>query len=203
MGGGDAKQSEQHNDAVRMTMLRVIKQNERWSKASDMSEGNDSTRNTSLGVGAISGSYNMSADSSVDSEYDSMAKEPSGDAGLRMQLMNLSLPSKRVSLWAERGRAFRQFSLLGINPSSFEESDIEDVGSRFLDPFSTKKISLLDEFPTLKSQSVIDSEALAAFCFPNGLSIRLIPKCAAEGARRLGWLGEDADHYQLQGVSAL
>jgi hypothetical protein len=132
-----------------------------------------------------------------------MAKEPSGDAGLRMQLMNLSLPSKRVSLWAERGRAFRQFSLLGINPSSFEESDIEDVGSRFLDPFSTKKISLLDEFPTLKSQSVIDSEALAAFCFPNGLSIRLIPKCAAEGARRLGWLGEDADHYQLQGVSAL
>jgi hypothetical protein len=203
MGGGDAKQSEQHNDAVRMTMLRVIKQNERWSKASDMSEGNDSTRNTSLGVGAISGSYNMSADSSVDSEYDSMAKEPSGYAGLRMQLMNLSLPSKRVSLWAERGRAFRQFSLLGINPSSFEESDIEDVGSRFLDPFSTKKISLLDEFPTLKSQSVIDSEALAAFCFPNGLSIRLIPKCAAEGARRLGWLGEDADHYQLQGVSAL
>jgi hypothetical protein len=199
MMGGDPKETDRQNDAVRMSMLRVIKQNERWSKSSDYSEGNDSTRNTSLGVGAVARSY-IEEESSVSS--DGMMTDTPSDAALRMQLMNMSLPTaKRDSLPQERVRAFQQFSLFGVNPLSFEGSDIYDNGGRCLDPFSTKNITLIDQFPTSYDNSVIDSEALAAFCFSNGLSLRLIPKCAVEGATRMGWLGPDGDHYQLQGVS--
>ena len=191
---------DRQNDAVRMSMLRVIKQNERWSKSSEISEGNDSTRNTSLGVGAVARS---SIDEELSISSNDMTTENPSDALLRMQLMNLSLPSTKrdSSLMHERCRSFQQFSLLGINPSSFVETDICESGSTFLDPFVTKNIILLDQFPTSYDSSVIDSEALAAFCFSNGLSLRLIPKCAVEGAKRLGWLGSDGDHYQLQGVS--
>jgi hypothetical protein len=198
MMAGDPKEPDRQNDAVRMTMLRVIKQNERWSKSSDMSNGNDSTRNTSLGVGEVARSF-IQEESSVSSDV--LTAETSSDAVLRMQLMNLSLPSTKRDSTLHESRAFQQFTLLGVNPMLFESSDIIDSGCGFLDPFSTKNIILLDQFPTSYDSSVIDSEALAAFCFSNGLSLRLIPKCAVEGAKRLGWLGPGGDHYQLQGVS--
>lgn len=198
MMGGDSKEPDRQNDAVRMSMLRVIKQNERWSKSSELSEGNDSTRNTSLGVGAVARSF-IEDESSVSSN-DMMAENPS-DALLRMQLMNLSLPTTKRDSQCTNDVSFQQFSLLGINLSSFEDVDICESGSTFLDPFVTKNISLLDQYPTSYDRSLIDSEALAAFCFSNGLSLRLVPKCAVEGAKRLGWLGSDGDHYQLQGVS--
>jgi hypothetical protein len=199
MMGGDVKETDRQNDAVRMTMLRVIKQSERWSKSTDISDGNDSTRNTSLGVGACVRSY-MEDESSVSS--DAMLGDSSSDAFLRMQLMNLSLPStNRQSQISDRGRAFQQFSLLGINPASLLETDVDDHGCRYLDSFSTKNICLIDQYPTSYNNSVIDADALAAFCFPNGLSIRLIPRRAVEGAKRLGWLGNVGDRYQLQGVS--
>jgi hypothetical protein len=200
MMGGDSKEPDRQNDAVRMSMLRVIKQNERWSKSSEMSNGNDSTRNTALGVGVAGRSF-IEEESSVSSDV--LTAETTSDAVLRMQLMNLSLPStKRDSTLYERCRAFQQFTLLGVNPRLFESSDIIDSGCRFLDPLSTKNITMLDQFPTSYDSSVIDPEALAAFCFSNGLSLRLIPKCAVEGAKRLGWLGPSGDHYQLQGVSS-
>ena len=63
-----------------------------------------------------------------------------------------------------------------------------------------KKIDVLDRFPQGFSESDINTEALAAFCFPNGLKIRLIPRCAVEGAKKLGWLGVKGDTFQLQGV---
>jgi hypothetical protein len=195
MMGGDPKEQDQQPDATRMSVLRVMKQWERWSKSSDISEGNDSTRNTSLGVGAVARSY-------IEEESPVSSDAMMSDAVMRVQLMNLSLPStKRDSMTHERCRSFQQFTLLGINPLSFDESDIYDSGSSFLDPFSTKNITPLDQFPTTHDSSVIDSEALAAFCFSNGLRLRLIPKCALEGARRLGWIGPGSDHYQLQGVS--
>ena len=173
-----------------MSTLRVIKQNERWSKTSYVSEGNDSTRNTSLGVSVDSSSY-IEDESSVSS---------GGRFGDVMQLINLSLPSKRDSK-EPRKQAFQQFTLLGIDQISFEGTDICDRGTKYLDSFSTKNVVSIDQFPSSLNSSIIDSEALAAFCFSNGLSLRLIPRSAAIGAKRLGWLGPDSDHYQLQGVS--
>jgi len=127
------------------------------------------------------------------------------DAFLRLQLMHLSLASKRNSQHNMiRDRAYQQFTLLSICPLSLmdEKSELRDCGHRFLDPLITKKVGLVDRFPSGLSESDIDAEALAAFCFPNGLRIRLVPRCAEEGAKKLGWLGENGDSYQLQGVSA-
>ena len=185
---GGRNESE-YQDSVRMTMMRVIKQQERWSRATRESS-NSSTRNTTLGFGR-----QMSTRSSVITEE--------SDAFLSLQLMQLSLASKRLSLSEERGQAYQQFSLLSLCSSSFEHGkcDLRACGYRYLDPFVTKKIDLLDRFPLGLSESDINTEALAAFCFPNGLRIRLIPRCAIEGAKRLGWLGVKGDTYQLQGVS--
>jgi hypothetical protein len=185
---GGRNESE-YQDSVRMTMMRVIKQQERWSRATRESS-NSSTRNTTLGFGR-----QLSTRSSVITEE--------SDAFLSLQLMQLSLASKRLSLSEERGQAYQQFSLLSLCSSSFEHGkcDLRACGYRYLDPFVTKKIDLLDRFPLGLSESDINTEALAAFCFPNGLRIRLIPRCAIEGAKRLGWLGVKGDTYQLQGVS--
>lgn len=191
--------SEQQVDTVRMTMMRVIKQHERWSKTSRSDSTNSSTRNTRLGTGPRS-----SKRDSVNTESGmSIGSAGCLDAFLRLQLMHLSLASKRFSQNLETNRAFQQFSLLSIPPTSTENEkyDLRPSGTRFLDPFITKKIDLIDQYPSGLSEADIDAEALAAFCFPNGLRIRLIPRCAEEGARRLGWLGELGDSYQMQGVS--
>ena len=202
-GTGEHNDSEPQVDTVRMTMMRVIKQHERWSKTSRDST-NSSTRNTALGVGPknpIRGSVNTESGASLTSN----GFGENLDAFLRLQLMHLSLASKRFSQDMERDRAYQQFSLLSASSSSLlnDKSELRGGGHRFLDPFITKKVDLIYQYPTDNglSESDIDAEALAAFCFPNGLRVRLIPRCAKEGAKRLGWLGENGDNYQLQGVS--
>ena len=199
---GEPNDSDQQVDTVRMTMMRVIKQHERWSRTSREST-NSSTRNTSLGVGpktATRSSVNTESGASVASN----GFGENLDAFLRLQLMHLSLASKRFSQNLERDRAYQQFSLLSVCSSSVTDEhnpQLSDSGSRFMDPFITKKVTLVDQFPSGLSESDIDAEALAAFCFPNGLRVRIIPRCAEEGARRLGWLGENGDCYQLQGFT--
>mmetsp|Transcript_31581 Transcript_31581/g.64889 ORF Transcript_31581/g.64889 Transcript_31581/m.64889 type:complete len:1488 (-) Transcript_31581:142-4605(-) len=195
--GGETKE-EKHTDVYRMTMMRTIKQSEKWSRASDATD-NDSTRNTSLGIGQKAirrGSDNTDSGTSISTTV-------SDDAFLRLQLMQLSLSSKHESHHQGFNRAFQQFSLLSISPSSLidEEAEFRDGRCRFLDPFATKNVDLIDQFPTAPSKTDIDAEALAAFCFPNGLRIRVIPRCAEEGARRLGWLGSKSDSFQLQGFT--
>jgi len=198
---GDNQESEQQVDTVRMTMMRVIKQHERWSRTSRESS-NSSTRNTSLGVlPKVSTRSSVNTDSGASVASSGFSENL--DAFLRLQLMHLSLASKRNTQHLERDRAYQQFSLLSICTSSIadEKADLRDCGYRFLDPFVTKKVDLVDQFPSGLSESDIDAEALAAFCFPNGLRVRLIPRCAEEGAKRLGWIGENGDSYQLQGFT--
>jgi hypothetical protein len=198
----ESNQSDnERRDNLRMTMMRVVKQHERWSKAS-VDSSNSSTRNTNLATGKRRDSH---ASIGVDTIGSNMLGDENLDAFLRLQLMHLSLSSKRQSHEVAKDRAFQQFSLLSVRSSSLmnEPPDYGRNGSRFLDPFVTKRIDLIDQFPKALSESDIDGEALAAFCFPNGLRIRLLPRCAADGARRLGWLGEHGDMYQLQGVSTV
>lgn len=197
---GDYNQSDnERNENVRMTMMRVVKQHERWSKTS-VETSNSSTRNTNLATGRKRESQ---ASIGADTVGSNMLGDENLDAFLRLQLMHLSLSSKRQSQAMAKDRAFQQFSLLSVRSSSLlnEPPDYGRNGSRFLDPFVTKRIDLIDQFPKALSESDIDGEALAAFCFPNGLRIRLVPRCAVDGARRLGWLGESGDMFQLQGVS--
>ena len=188
-------------DTVRMTMMRVIKQHENWSRDTKDSS-NSSTRNTSLGVGNRPVSR-----SSVDSESH-FSVESGGfgenlDAFLRLQLMHLSLASKKFTTSLEQDKAYQQFSVLSTCGTSIihGKADVLGCGDRFLDPFVTKKSNLIDQFPGELSESDIDADALAAFCFPNGIRLRLVPRRAIDGARRLGWLGPRGDSYQLQGFT--
>lgn len=197
--GVENNQAEnERQDNLRMTMMRVVKQHERWSKSSAESTSS-STRNTNLAT-----SRRRESMASVGTLGSNILGDENLDAFLRLQLMHLSVSTKRKSDLA-KDLAFQQFSLLSVRPASLfsEPPDYSRNGSRFLDPFVTKRIDLIDRFPKDLSESDIDGEALAAFCFPNGLSIRLVPRCAAEGAKRLGWLGERGDMYQLQGVSSI
>ncbi|EJK74322.1 hypothetical protein THAOC_04007, partial [Thalassiosira oceanica] len=176
-------------DTVRMTMMRVIKQHENWSRDTKDST-NSSTRNTSLGV-----DNKPVLRSSVNSESH-LSVESSGfgenlDAFLRLQLMHLSLASKKFTTSLERDKAYQQFSVLSTCGTSIVQgkADILGCGDRFLDPFVTKKSNLIDQFPGGLSESDIDADALAAFCFPNGIRLRLVPRRALDGARRdlAGW----------------
>jgi hypothetical protein len=204
MMSGEGNDSDRHLDTVRMTMMRVIKQSETWSKSSDVStNGNDSTRNTTLCVGGLEQQYYRRKSESTEDDV-SVSSNMLGDnldAFLRLQLMNLSMATKRNSQVSSGGTAFQQFSLLSIRPSTFAVEELHDNGYRYLDPFSTKCIDLTDQYPSSSSESDVDTEALAAFCFPNGLRVRMIPRCAEEGARRIGWLGRNGDNYQLQGFT--
>ena len=196
--------SERQVDTVRMTMLRVIKQHERWSKTSRESSGNSmsSTRNTSLNTGMKDMSTRSSMNTDGGASITSSALGDN-DAFIRLQVMNLSLASKCLSQKSERDRAYQQFSLISLCTASLVRGKFEarSFGHRFLDPFVTKKFELIDQYASDISKTGIDAEALAAFCFPNGIRIRLVPRCAIEGAKRLGWIGENSDSYQIQGFT--
>lgn len=135
------------------------------------------------------------------------------DSFLMIQLMNLAL-SENMSELSKRGVSFKQFSLLSLTPETLydlaassdlvgDDDTVSFNGSRFYDPIYMHSVDVVDSFPKEKrmkrrsSASHLAPEALAAFCFPNGLSIRLLPRCAVEGAKRLKWIGKDSDTYQL------
>ena len=59
-----------------------------------------------------------------------------------------------------------------------------------------------DQFPMINKDS-FTREALNAFCFPEGLKMRLIPRCTLENAKRLGYTGEKSDRYQIHVVGEI
>jgi len=201
--GGINVQPEQQVDNVRMTMMHVMKQHEQWSRKASNGESsyNSSTRNTSLHVAS-----RRSRRASLETEGGYSTASSGGfenDAFLRLQAMHLNLASNCLTQMLEQDQAFQQFSLISLCSASFKKENPDTIssGNRFLDPFVTKRFELLDQYASEHSSSDLDSEALAAFCFPNGLRLRIIPRCAIAGASRLGWLGETGDRYQIQGFT--
>ena len=79
-------------------------------------------------------------------------------------------------------------------------------GPRYLDSFFLDTADLLDEFPNKDADGsseadLLDPMALSTFCFPDGLRVRIVPRAAMEGAKRLGWTGRKADRRHLLVVS--
>ncbi len=104
--------------------------------------------------------------------------------------------------------AFSYFSLLSVPASHLlrlagNEEKVLDAGLTFLDPLIVKSAQVIDQFPLVNSakEGILSSEALSTFCVPNGILVRLIPRCAVAGAKRLGWYGENSERYQLHSVS--
>jgi hypothetical protein len=130
------------------------------------------------------------------------------DSFLKVQLMNLALAVKAEQTKRD-GVAFNQFSLISVKPETLadlyseeHEGDIISEGLRYLDPFAIQAVDMIDKFPNSRTEAdALEPEALSAFCFPNGIKVRLIPKAAMKGAQRIGLVGKESDEYQLHGVS--
>ena len=58
---------------------------------------------------------------------------------------------------------------------------------------------ICDQFPMI-DKDLFTREALNAFCFPEGLKMRIIPRCALDNAARLGYTGKKSDRYQIHVV---
>ena len=135
-------------------------------------------------------------------------KEETMDSFLKVQLMNLALAVKAEQTKRD-GVAFDQFSLISVKPETIVdlysdegEGDIVSEGLRYLDPFAIQAVDMIDKFPNSSSEAdALEPEALSAFCFPNGIKVRLVPRAAMKGAQRIGLVGKDSDEYQLHGVS--
>eukprot|EP00591_Stephanopyxis_turris_P004568 CAMPEP_0195526762 /NCGR_PEP_ID=MMETSP0794_2-20130614/28042_1 /TAXON_ID=515487 /ORGANISM="Stephanopyxis turris, Strain CCMP 815" /LENGTH=579 /DNA_ID=CAMNT_0040657531 /DNA_START=218 /DNA_END=1954 /DNA_ORIENTATION=+ len=130
------------------------------------------------------------------------------DYFLALQLMNLSLSVKAKEQALDKSCPesrvpFRRFSLLSVGIKNLLLNDLEDIidkGTKYFDPFVVKSAHLIDQFPSHVPQSAdndLSPDALSVFCFPDGLKVRIIPRCAVEGAKKLGWLGKKADSFQL------
>jgi len=132
---------------------------------------------------------------------------------LGIQLLNLAATAKAaVKGEGESGNmvAFDSFTLLSCKTATMAEefrvrerdNALLDGHVRYLDPFQVESVECLDQFPAPDSnedENCLAPDALAPFCFPNGLRLRLLPKFVLEdgGAERLGWFGTGGDRYQL------
>ena len=117
--------------------------------------------------------------------------------------------------------SFDKFALLSVKAATLSApppgklssgTDVDRFiheGPRYLDSFFLDTADILDEFPKKTddgdNEADIDPMALSTFCFPDGLRVRVVPRAAMEGAKRLGWTGHKADrsHFLVVSVSFL
>ena len=92
--------------------------------------------------------------------------------------------------------SFDGFSLLSIDPTTLLVN-IKDWGKQNLDSVVCKTAVLQDKFPSHGMDNLENHETMSLFCFPEGVNLRIIPRCAENGAKRIGWLGENSDRYML------
>jgi len=92
---------------------------------------------------------------------------------------------------------FTKFCILSILPNSLSENKcISSTGSNFLDPLYYNSTDVIEEF-SFSTNHDISSKQFSPFCFPNGIQLRLIPRCVLKKAKNLGWVGEGGDTYQI------
>jgi len=158
-----------------------------------------------------------SRDKKLIDAFDTSESKKNPDSLLIIQLMNLAL-SEDICEHEKSRNPFQEFTMLSVEPETLHDLALEESntinkdsflskqvtfnGTRYVDPMYFKSLDVIEQFPRgtttdKASASSLAPEALAAFCFPSGASIRLLPRCAVEGAKRLHWLGKDSDKYQL------
>ena len=98
--------------------------------------------------------------------------------------------------------SFDHFYLLSASPKDVGPLSYEASTRNYLDPFISKSINVVDRYPQVSiMDDVLAPEVVASFCFPSGVKLRLIPKCALEkGAKITGLVGNQLDKYQLHTV---
>ena len=101
-----------------------------------------------------------------------------------------------------RTSSFDQFYLLSASPKDVGPLSYESSTRKYLDPFICKSINVVDRYPQVSLiDNVLTPEEVTSFCFPSGVKLRLIPKCALEkGGNIMGLVGNQLDKYQLHTV---
>ena len=95
--------------------------------------------------------------------------------------------------------AFRQFALLCLPHEVLlkrlhDDRMLRDDGPRNLDAFLLQDVNIVDSFP---NDDRIGNDALSAFCLPDGLRVRFLPKACMEGAVRMGMVGPNGDRCHI------
>ena len=97
-------------------------------------------------------------------------------------------------------KPFENFLFLSADRLTMAPENISCWGKTNLSPITLRSSGIMDQYPSKKACAF---DSLSTFCFPHGLSIRIIPNCAIDGAKRLGWIGRKAHRYHLHAVSLL
>ena len=105
--------------------------------------------------------------------------------------------SSNDALVLQKEIAFKSFEFLSADKCSLSIENVRCWGKTDLSPIILKSGDIMDHFPCTHAGSF---NGLSTFCFPHGLSIRIIPKCTVERAKNLAWVGRKADRYQLHAV---
>jgi len=95
--------------------------------------------------------------------------------------------------------SFNQFCVLSMLPKSIMGcDDLTQIGSNYLDSFASHHIDVVDEyFTSTTPDNRLPNKMFSLFCFPKGIKVRLIPRCALEGAERLGLCDGSSDKYEI------
>jgi len=104
--------------------------------------------------------------------------------------VDTSITTKRPS------SSFEQFYLVSIRSETLLESNDISLSSNGLIRFHSS-CDLLDYFSSSPNNDKLANNTLSSYAFPKGVGVRFFPRCAMEGAKRLGWLGEEGDKYQF------
>lgn len=99
-------------------------------------------------------------------------------------------------------KSFNQFFLLSALPTDIisNKNDLASI-SNLSRPFFCKAVNGIDKYPLTSPDSSFSKEEVASVCFPSGVQIRFIPRCAKEMALKKGLVGQEGDRYQLHTVS--
>ena len=97
--------------------------------------------------------------------------------------------------------SFSQFALLEIQPQQLllveNEYLFTDEGPHHLDSFLLNQDLDFGDHFTSDSSRPVDPTSVSAFCFPDGLRVRYIPKAGIAGATRMGWIGPAGDRCHI------
>ena len=121
----------------------------------------------------------------------------------KINMMNkyFNLSADSLCLHATSKGSFQKFAITSIDCNTDISKHVQDWGKNDLYPLVLAPDAgcIRYEFPT--SDKGVNAHELVPYCFPCGLKIRIIPRYIVDGATQIGWLGNQADGYQLHAVS--
>ena len=94
--------------------------------------------------------------------------------------------------------SFNYFTLFSVTTDMLALNNLSaGSGSKCFDPFVINKSKQLDHFPLTEMVDSVTNDGISSLCFPNGIDVRFVPKCALNNAHRVSWIGQATDRYQL------